>query len=242
MLINGKSNRFNERSRLRIPLQVVYREDHEREWTQNTMTEEATLCGIGFSLNRPVEKKRLINLQLAMPKRFRLFDYGKEKYNVWGVVRNLRLLDSTDTIKLMVGAALIGDEPPASFLDDPKTLYDLKPFLRRQSFWDLRELPRNTEMYRRSAEETFLIEKEVLLETITDDGQIVETVVAKTLNISESGAAIVTKLKNDCGTYVLIKTMDKRNVLLCVVRDSHMLDSANSIRLHLEFISGKWTF
>jgi hypothetical protein len=244
MLINGKSTRFNERIRLRLPLQVVYRENEDEEWTQNTLTEQVTICGIGFSLSRPVEPKRLINLQLAMPPRFRLFDYGREKYSVWGVIRHLEMLEAkaSDTIRVMVGTALIGGEPPESFLNDPKTLYDLNPILRKGSFWSWREQPRMTGRYRRSAEERRDIKTSVILQTLNEEGRICETATGETLNISESGTAVVTKLATPPAKFVLIKTADGGNGILCAVRGSHQLDFTDSIRLHLEFISGKWKF
>jgi hypothetical protein len=238
-----KSTRFHERLHLKIPVEVHYQENADKKWTEQTMTEQATICGVGFSLSHPVEPKRLLRLKLPMPKNLRLFDYGKEFYEVWGIVRYVKLLetDEPDKIRVMVGAALTGSSPPKSFADKPNTLYDIKPFLREKSFWDSRELPRQSGRFMRSMEDRREVGMNLILETIYGNGEIYEAVEAETVNLSESGAALVTKLSSDYPNYVLVKTKDRTTSLLAAVRGVHELDGSN-LRLHLEFISGKWQF
>lgn len=238
-----KSTRFHERLDLRIPVEVHYHENDETELIEQTFTEQATICGVSFTLSHPIEPQRLVKLRLPMPKQLRLFDYGKPFYEVWGIVRYLKLLETEepDKIRVMVGAALTGSNPPKSFLNNPKTLYDLKPFLRNKSFWDSRELPRRGGPFLRSDEERREVGMKVVLETIYGNGEIYEAVEAETVNISESGAAIVTKISSDYPNYVLVKTKDRKTSLLAAVRGIHEIDSAN-LRLHLEFLSGKWEF
>lgn len=242
MTMTRKSTRFHERLDLRIPVEVHYHENNETERVEHTFTEQATICGVSFTLSSPIEPQRLIKLRLPMPKELRLFDYGKEFYEVWGIVRYLKLLETEepDKIRVMVGAALTGSNPPRSFFDNPKTLYDLKPFLRNKSFWDSRELPRRGGPFMRSDEERREVGMKVVVETVYG-GEIYEAVEAETINISESGAAIVTKLSSDYPNYVLVKTKDRKTSLLAAVRGVHELDASN-LRLHLEFLSGKWQF
>lgn len=242
MMMAKKSTRFHERLKLQIPVEVHYfAKDGEK--IEHTTTEEITVCGIGFTLSQPIEPRQLIKLKLQMPKQFRLFDFGKDYYEVWGIVRYLKLLetDEPDKIRVMVGAALTGTNPPKSFFDNPNTLYDLKPFLRSKSFWDLRELPRRGGPFMRSDEERRDVEMKIILETIYGEGEIYEAIEAETINISESGAAIVTKLTDNYPNYVLVKTKDRQTSLLAAMRGVHEMDSAN-LRLHLEFLSGKWSF
>ena len=242
MKIESKSTRFHERTRLEIPVEVIYNENTESAWHEQTRTEELTICGGGFTLSHPIEPKRLVHLQLPMPKNYRLFDFGKTQYDVWGVVRYVHLLEENlqNEIRLKVGAALVGNNPPRSFLLDPHTLYDLKPVLRKQSLWDLREIPRQTGRYVRSSENRREIEIKVVLETLNEQGRIIETVVAETENISESGMALKVKFSASCPRYVLVKTINNSLSLLAKVRGARVLDADNNLRLHLEFLSGKW--
>ena len=240
MKIVGKSTRFHERVSARFPLAVRYRENDAQVWQEETQTEQLTVCGIGLTLSHPVEPKRLIRLISPLPKKFRLFDYATEKYDVWGMIVFVNLIESKfpDMIRLFVGTALIGGKPPQSFRQNPETYYDLNPFLQEDSFWDAREMPRRAGRYMRSSEERFSVELSVKIETIDENGRISEKIEAKTLNISEGGAAVIADLKLDNPKYVLIKYRDEV-ALLAVVRGQFLLEASDLKRLHLEFISGK---
>ena len=231
---------------MRLPVEVTYRTSAEKEWTETSTTDKVTVCGIGFFLSRPVEPKRLVHLKLKMPKKFRLFDHAREDYEVWGLVRYVLTVQSGalgDSVRLLVGAALVGESPPESFLEDPKTLYDLKPTLKQNGFWDFRQLPRRTGRFARVLEDRRASQKDAVLQIIDEEGRIVETVSGKTVNISESGAAVRVELKTFIPEFVCIKPVKgNANPLLAVVRGSHKLDETPTYRLHLEFISGKWTF
>lgn len=244
MNVDGKSTRFYERKKIHIPLQASYRETADYEWTESTQTEDVTICGAGFTLSRPVEPNRLIRLELPMPKKFRLFDFGQDLYEIWALIRYLRVVESNiaNQIHLMIGVAFIGEYPPPGFLQNPKTLYDLKPILQDKSLWDLHELPRNTGPYVRSTEERRPISIKVILGIINQYGQIIESAEAETLNISESGMALITKLTTDCQKFVQIENTGENAALLAAVRGVFSLEATDSVRLHLEFISGKWRF
>jgi len=177
-----------------------------------------------------------------MPGRFRLFDFGKTQYEIWGVVRSVQIIptDIPDEIRVKVGVAFTGARPPSSYLRDSDTLYDLKPVLRKLSLWDLRELPRRAGHFARFADERHKIAVKVILRVIDEHGRIAELVSAETQDISESGMAVITKLSSECPKYVLITTQNERLPLLAKVRGAHALEDTDSLRMHLEFISGKW--
>ncbi len=244
MEFTGKSTRFHERRKLKIPLEVSYLEAVDNAWQETTETEELTMCGAGFTVSRPVEPKRLINLKLPMPKSLRLYDFGKNLYDVWGVVRSVVVIrqSAANGIRIKVGVALIGETPPSSFWQDPATLYDLKPVLKRSGFWDLRQAPRNSGRYARFFEERQNSVKTVILQTINEQGRIIETIEAETQNISEAGMALTAKLAIIHSGYALVKTLDQSPVLLAKVRGIQAPDETGAIRMHLEFLSGEWIF
>lgn len=243
MNVEVKSTRFHRRTKLETSLEVFYKEDAGFLWDEHTQTEDVTICGAGFVVSHPVEPDRLISLKISMPKNFRLFDFGKKDYEVWGLVRYVRLIetDLRSKISLKVGAALIGNNPPAGFLGEAADLYELKPVLRDQSFWDVRELPRRTGPYVRSQEERPQITIQVSLEIIDTNGQIYAQVIADTLNVSHSGMALTVQLSEENLRYVLIKTLDGNISLLAKTRGVFKLDDNNMFRIHLQFISGKWS-
>ena len=74
MTTDLKSTRIHERKQLQIPLKVFYPENSEEELVETTLTEQVSVCGLGFTLSQPIEPKRLVHLVLPMPKSLRLFD------------------------------------------------------------------------------------------------------------------------------------------------------------------------
>lgn len=242
MKTEPKSTRFHVRVKMEIPLLVTYNENSDDQWTEETKTENVTVCGAGFALSHPVEPKRLIRLTLPMPRDLRLFDFGKKQYEVWALIRWLKLMeaDSAEKLRMMVGVAFIGT-PPSSFTQDSTTCYDLLPALQAKSFWRCREIPRQSGHYVRSLEERRLIAIPLMIQTINALGRVVETVEAETINISESGMALVTELVFQVQSFVLIKNADTKKPLLAAVRGFYQFDD-DRIRMHLEFITGKWEF
>lgn len=242
MIVGSKSTRFHERVKMKIPLQVIYNENIGNAWAEKTETEEITICGGGFVISRPLEPNRLVNLKLPMPKRFRLYALEHDEYEVWGIVRYIRLIEpvSYSRIFARVGTALIGAYPPRSYLQDPTTKYDLKPILQRESLWEYRELPRFGGKYYRSSEDRQNVEMDVSLELLDESGKIVETIETRTQNVSESGMAVLIHKNLEISRYVLIRSKNKMNTLLAVVRGWRKLDGIDKVRVHLEFISGKW--
>lgn len=237
-----KSTRFYERTKLELPVKVSYAESESVDWTEQTLTEELTICGAGFTLPRPVEPKHLIKLALKMPKSLRLFDFGKEIYEVWGIVSTVQIVKTEDAEKFnfKIGAALIGSSPPSGFQSDPATLYDLNPILQRQGFWNFRQLPRNRGRYARALENRRKSVINVLLQTLNRNGEVVEYVVAQTKDISESGMSLTAKLESGCSQYVIVTSRDKSLSLLAKVHRVSNLEDSDALQIHLEFISGDW--
>lgn len=242
MRVDGKSTRFNERRKLDIPVEVFYRENSDVAWSEDSRSQEVTICGVGLTLNRPVEPNHLINLRLPMPRQLRLFDYVKSLYDVWGIVRSVDLLHASvaSKIQLRVGVALIGENPPASFLKDPGTLYDLNPVLMRKEFWTYRELPRNWRRYSGFYDSQQKVSKVVILETIGENGRIIKAFVAETQRASEGEMVLNAKLTEECSKFVVISKSDRSLSMLAKVRQFKRDEKSDSSEIHLEFISGEW--
>lgn len=239
-----KSTRFYERTKLEIPVEVQYVENENDVWTENTLTNEIANCGVGFVLSRQVEPKRLIKLRLPMPKHLRFYDFGEKNYEVYGIVSSIQILttESPDRFEFRIGVALIGKNPPASFERDPLTLYDLSPVLPKEGFWHFREIPRQRGRYSRTLEDRENYQLDMIIQTLGQDGKVIETAIAGTKDISESGAALVTKLKFDCPKYVIVKSPERDICLLAIVHRIKPLEETDMVKLNLEFISGKWHF
>ncbi|MCD9185111.1 MAG: PilZ domain-containing protein [Pyrinomonadaceae bacterium] len=238
-----KSTRFYERTRLELPIAVDYFEDGATR-TEIALTNEVAACGIGFVLSYPVEPKRLVKLKLAMPKNLRFFDYGEAFYEVWAIVSSVQFIDTKTPGKFLfrIGTALIGKNPPAGFERDPFTLYDLNPVLPKQGFWHFREIPAKRGRYSRTLEERENYKLNVVIQTLGNDGKIIETLEAKTKDISESGAAVIAKPEFPCPKFVIVASEEGDISLLAVVHHVKPSEESGVLEINLEFISGKWHF
>ena len=146
MRVLGKSTRLRERLKLKLPLLVWCREDAEQTWEDTTHLLEATTCGGGFNLIRPVEPGRLLLLTMAMPHHLRSFDHVAPQYRVWSLVRHISVLppDAEGITRFAFGVAFIGKHPPRSYEQDPTTSYGLRPISGKDGLWVAREEPRRT--------------------------------------------------------------------------------------------------
>src|ERR1700704_1686628 len=82
--------RIRERLELKLPVRVRCRETVDVEWTEITRLIDVTPFGAGFTLKRPIEKGRLLQMTIPMPRQLRVFDHVEDQYRVWALVRYVR--------------------------------------------------------------------------------------------------------------------------------------------------------
>lgn len=234
-------NRRIQRIVLPLPVRIEVKVDAEINWNEITRLSDVSAFGAGFRLKRPVKRGRLICMTIPMPRQLRSFDYGEPQYKVWGAVR--RCIETSRDPKnqeYAVGVAFIGKTPPASFSENPSQLYDI---CQRENngdgFWHLiaadlmsddSHLPRDDRKQTR-----FSIPETLTLRRVDEVGNTIESEETVTENISVGGAAVMTSLSVEPGTFLRV-TSERFNVtILSVVRGSRLGDDGIP-RLHLEFI------
>lgn len=241
MRFEGKSTRLRKRESLGLPLKVRYRVNSELEWTEEAETTTVSEIGAGFEITSPVERARLIYLELPMPRTLRFYDQRAEHYGIWAVVRYILTVksDDPDRIRFATGVAFIGKTPPNSYIDDPTMRYDLTPTLTKNGWWGVREIPRNIGRYARQDETRHEIKTGIIIEIIDERGNITaRDSEAETRNISSGGAAITTSLSTEIGKFVRITSISHNVSLIAVVRGQQR--TADVSYLNLQFLSGKW--
>ena len=205
---------------------------------------DVTPFGARFTLMRPFDIGRLLQLTLAMPRTLRVFDHTEDQYRVWSIVRNARLLEQKkpkDPL-LEVGVAFIGKWPPASYQENPALRYEIAQTKLESQLWATQEdsveqlaeivIDDNREDSRQ------LIPVDVLIE-VYDADKIVNSEQSVTENISNRGATVFTELDLQPGTFVKMSNERDNAVVLAVVRGGHA--GADGItRLNLEFIGSEW--
>jgi hypothetical protein len=239
-----KSRRLRQRLRFALPARIYGRESGNREWTEMTRLVDVTPFGARFSLRRPFDIGRLLQLTMAMPRQLRVFDHVEDQYRVWSIVRNARLLEqktAKDSL-LEVGVAFIGTRPPKSYEENSARRYEIAQTKLESQLWaaqeDAVEQLAEIAIDDKRKESRQLIPIDVLIE-VYDADKIVNTEQSVTENISRYGATIFTALDLQPGTFVKMSSERYGAVVLGVVRGRRG-GSDGITRLHLEFIGSEW--
>lgn len=236
-----KENRRIQRINLPLPVRVEIRVDRETTWNEITRLSDVSAFGAGFVLKRPVRRGRLILMTIPMPRQLRSYDYSEPQYRVWGVVRRcISIGQDVDKPEYAIGTAFVGKTPPASYLEQPATLYDTHQRSDNgDGFWQLvpadlmadeSNLPPDARKQTR-----FHIPESLRLERVDHNGNVVESETTVTENISLGGAAVFTTLRIDAGAFLRVSSDRFGVTILSVVRGSRV-GSDGITRLHLEFI------
>ena len=262
MKYTGKSRRLRERLKLALPVRVQCRETPEQEWVEVTRLIDVTPFGAGFTLRRITEPGRLLHLTLPMPRQLRCFDYVEQQYRVWALIRHLKRHEPDGAAqraheqagaatgaaaRFEVGVAFIGAYPPASYLKDPTTRYEVAPSPGESGLWSVREKKETdegaggdaTHAGQRSAETRLQVPLDVLIEVVNEQGETEVREQTVTENLSRRGAAVYTSLRIERGSFVRMTNVQTGLVVFAAVRARRT--GADGIpRLHLEFIDQLW--
>ncbi|MCP9493999.1 MAG: PilZ domain-containing protein [Pyrinomonadaceae bacterium MAG19_C2-C3] len=236
----GKSRRLRERLALPLPVRVKCRETRDHEWAEVTRLIDVTPFGARFALTHATEYGRLLHLSLPLPRPLRCFDHSEDQYRVWVLVRFVKTVEVRNQVsRFELGVAFIGKHPPASYIEDPATRYEvLAP--GPMGLWQLREMtkqprPRYVSPAEMRPETRVTMPLEVTIEVHDANGQTEASEVTVTENVSRRGAAVFTSLNVERGRFVRLTSHLHNASLIAVVRGRRA--GANGIpRLHLEFI------
>jgi hypothetical protein len=237
-----KSKRLRERIKLALPVRVHCRESAEHEWDEMSRLIDVTPFGARFALSHPTERGRLLHLTMPMPRQLRCFDHIEDQYRVWALVCHLTTrpefgAGGGDT-RFEVGVAFTGKRPPASYANEPATLYEVDAVSAEDNMWMVREVePRGPSS--RSEQTRLQMALSVRLEVFDFDGRVTASEQTVTENISPRGAAVWTTLKVERGRFVRLTSTETGLSVTAAVRAAR--SGADGIpRLHLEFIDRLW--
>jgi PilZ domain len=247
MEFEGKSRRLRERIKLSLPVRVHGRESQGHEWMEMSRLTDVTPFGAGFALSHPTEPGRLLHLTMPLPRQLRCFDHVEDQYRVWALVRRAALPPqqlwqrNSEPARFLVGVAFTGKHPPASYLQDPSTRYEVNQLSKENNLWALRRLEDEKPDGRaaRSVETRLQMPLNVTVEVFDEEGRVSASEQTVTENISRRGAAVWTTLRVERGRFVRLTSNDHGLSVLAAVRASRT--GADGIpRLHLEFVDRQW--
>ncbi len=228
-----------QRYSLSLPTRVEVKVDNKVSWNEITRLEDVSAFGAGFFLKRPVKRGRLIVVSVPMPRQLRCYDYLEPQYRVWSLIRRcIPVSTDRDNEKYAVGIAFIGKNPPSSFLDNPTKLFDLSE-REEGGLWKLIEapaIPDESDLPTYLRRHTrFAIPESLVLELLDENGDVTESEVSVTENVSLGGAAVFTSFNIDIGSFLRVKSQRADTTIISIVRGKHT-GTDGITRLHLEFI------
>jgi len=236
----GKAKRIRERLELKLPVRVHCRETKDLQWTEITRLIDVTPFGAGFTLKRPIEKGRLIQMTIPMPRQLRVFDHVEDQYRVWALVRYFKQSKAPDkTNQFEVGVAFIGKRAPRSHEEDPAKRYEIGELsdegLNNVLEWQEPQLVSSD----KRGPTRHNIPVDMLIETLDDKGGVASSEHTVTENISAKGAAIYTTLDLPVGRFIRLSSEQYKVTAYAAVRGCSM-GPAGMPRIHIEFIDREW--
>ena len=102
-----------EQITLSLPVKVEAFTPENKVWREVSRVESVSPTSANFYLTRPVDVGQLLLIKMPIKKDLRRFDFEKELYRVWAIVRDCRQTPRNSLSVYQVSAAFIGKEPPA---------------------------------------------------------------------------------------------------------------------------------
>jgi hypothetical protein len=220
---------------LKLPIWVLCRENTDYQWTEKSRLIDVNQFGAGFTLTRPLEVGRLIQLTAPLPYQLRSFDQLEPMYSVWSLVRHVSVIQHQPAA-FRVGVAFVGKRAPASYEDDPSRQYDPVPMnFGPGLMWRLTRRP----LAKERRETRLMVPLEVTIETLDETGNLSAREYTVTETISSIGACVRSSLDVGVGRIVRISsTTDGVSVFAAIRSRTIMPDGV--ARLGLEFIVERW--
>jgi hypothetical protein len=227
--------RIRARLSLKLPISILCRESTDHQWTEKSRLTDVNQFGAGFTLTRPVEVGRLIQMTAPLPHQLRCFDQLEPLYSIWSLVRHCSVLQHYP-VAFRVGVAFVGKNPPESYKEDPASLYEPVPIKLGQSvLWSVSRRP----PAKQRRESRLAIPLEVLVETLDESGNSSVQEYTVTEAISSLGACIPSSLDVEVGRVVRITSVTDRISIFGVIRSRTVMRDGVA-RLGIEFIADRW--
>lgn len=231
----SRTVRIRARLSLKLPIGILCRESTDHQWTEKSRLIDINQFGAGFTLTRPVEVGRLIQVTAPLPHQLRCFDQLEPMYSVWSLVRHVTVIEQ-QPVTFRVGVAFIGKHAPNSYHEDPASLYDPLPIkIGHSVMWNVTRRP----PAKQRRETRLAIPMEVVIETFDENGQPALQEHTVTEAISSLGASIPSTLDFEVGRVIRITSVTDRVSIFGAIRSRKVMPDGIA-RLGVEFIAGRW--
>lgn len=218
-----------------IPVIVKGIENETEDWEENSKVISVTKNNLGFTLSRQCHIGNLLWLD-TLDNSKRLGQSDENEKILWGIVQRCTSLGEIGSVQIYhIGIALIGYEPPKSFVSNPSQYYRICG-ISNNGFWKVEETEKEfiTRKHPR-----YLAAIEVFIGLLNDSYNLEGGEKVLTENISFGGAAVFSSLEVNLGDCVKFISVQHEFTALSVVRNITRYASGKK-KLHLEFVAGKF--
>jgi hypothetical protein len=215
------ANDFRKRGRLElhIPVRIRCKETDGTEWAELSHIIDVTQLGASFNLEHPIAVGRILHMSLPLPWRLRQYDHSEELYRIYALVRWVRPAETG----YAVGVAFVGKNPPASWIHDPSRIYGTAG--------------RQEEDKRREGRIQAALT--IQLDLLGESGEILNSEITVTENISRHGASCYTTLRANPGSLLRVTSQQTAFSTTAIVRRCRT-GKDNIPRVHIEFVGEAW--
>ena len=233
------SRRIRDRLALQLPVRVRCRETVLSEWTEVTRLTDVTPFGAAFTLKRPTEKGRLLQMTIPMPRQLRVYDHVEDQYRIWCLVRHVHSVVAADkSTRFVVGVAFIGKHAPASYEREPAKRYELST-PGEDALPTVQELSSGQQTSAQEIHTTHSIAVDMLVETLNEEGEVLASEASVTQDISRAAATLFTTMQVPLGKFVRL-TSNQYNITAHGVVRARSTGADGIRRIHVEFIDTEW--
>jgi len=231
--------RRHARIALTLPIRVLCKESRECQWTERSRLVDVSPFGAGFTLTRPVDVGRVIQLTIPLPYQLRYFDHAESNYLVWSLVRHAAPIPRAqrqESALFRVGVAFVGKWPPPGYEKNPTVRYEPLPIkVGGNSIFKLGERPPANQR----RETRLIIPLEVLVEALDENGKPCMQEYTVTETLSSLGTCIPTNFNVGVGRILRISSVTENVSIFAVIR-SRKVAPDGIARLGLEFVGERW--
>jgi hypothetical protein len=215
----------------RMSVVIKGKDKNFRPWSEKAVVTSLSGSGAGFFMSRDCSTGSLVSLIMTMPQHLRRYEHNKRLYRVWGLVQYCYEAAGDEDAGFHVGVALIGKEPPESYLKHPSQSYRVAG-MNRDGLWRVVELDgtyqqRNSVRYWNSLE--------VSLYQLDEKRRSIAAEKTVTENVSEYGASVFSDLRVSVGDRIKFQCSSPPFSGLSIVRHRR-IGVDDRTRLHLEFV------
>ncbi len=209
-----------ERFRLSIPVLVTGYEQGKGKWKEFTQTIDISKMGVLLKIATRVRVGRVLYLTMPMPSELRTHSHDQPRYGVYALVRRI---EPTRNGRRGVGLELLGEDPPAGYLEKPSDIFDPKR-------WDAvqrRRFPREERV------------EEITIDYLSQTMELLGQEETFSENVSSTGIRVMIEAAPDDFEFVRVRCSKRGFDSLAAVSNQYVGDDGVG-RLCLRLLDRKW--